>query len=365
LPFDQDKLNTLTKIVIENIESIYDHFQVSYYCGKKLLSSKCFIHGGDNKSALNLYHSGNYRIHYKCRTHCCEEHFGTSLLSMIRGALSHLRYNWTIAGDKEVSFTETINFLTEFLGIDFDNLENSKVSINSNGYNFCNALAEFNYEYPVGTITKEFYRNRVDIPAQYFIDRGFSKEILDKYDVGTCLQKHKPMSNRAIVPIYDINNDKIVGFSGRSLFPCCKKCESYHNPEYDCFYSPKWRHSAGFEKEKSLYNFGKAQRYIQKTNIAIIVESPGNVWRLESAGIHNSVAIFGTVLNIPQQNLLDKSGAMKLILIMDPDEAGKKAALQIQKQCFRLYSVEIVDLINEDLGEMSVDEVNRLVRPWL
>ena len=39
------------------------------------------------------------------------------------------------------------------------------------------------------------------------MSRGFTKNILIKYDVGECLQYGKEMSYRAVVPIYDINNE--------------------------------------------------------------------------------------------------------------------------------------------------------------
>ncbi|NDC71851.1 MAG: hypothetical protein EBZ62_00150, partial [Sphingobacteriia bacterium] len=40
-----------------------------------------------------------------------------------------------------------------------------------------------------------------------------------------------------------------------------------------------------------------------KSHTAIIVESPGNVWRLEENGIHNSVALFGSSLSDRQTDL--------------------------------------------------------------
>ena len=63
----------------------------------------------------------------------------------------------------------------------------------------------------------------------------------------------------------------------------------------------KWRHNKDFKTQEHLYNMWFAKEFIQSTRTAIIVESPGNVWRLEEAGIHNSVAIFGTNLSIKQK----------------------------------------------------------------
>ena len=95
---DQAKINELTEIVLDNLEDIYDYFDVDHHRGQKVYFSECFIHGGDNRTALNLYYDADYRVHYKCRTHGCEAHFGTSLLSMIRGGLSRIKFNWIVTG---------------------------------------------------------------------------------------------------------------------------------------------------------------------------------------------------------------------------------------------------------------------------
>ena len=362
---DQSKLNELTEIVLDNIEDIYDYFDVESYRGQKVYFSECFIHGGDNKSALNLYYDADYRVHYKCRTHGCEAHFGTSLLSMVRGGLSHIKYGWSVAGDKTVSLDETIEFLLDRYKLDYNSLADKKVDYGNHDFNrFVNNM------YPTkarGKITKDFYRQKVDIPAQYFLQRGYSIEVLDQYDVGTCKTYGKPMFNRAVVPVYDDIGETIIGFSGRSIFEECEKCKSYHDPSKDCFYFPKWRHTKGFEKEKALYNYYRAKDHILSSGVIILVESPGNVWRLEESEIHNSVALFGTTLNQPQKSLIDESGALSVVIIMDNDDnnAGQEAAEKIKDQLQSYYRVYIVDISKNDIGEMSTNEVTEDILPLI
>jgi len=363
-PFkDQAKLNTLSDLVLKNIEYFYEFFNAKPFRGKKLYSSKCFIHGGDNKSALNLYYNADYRVHYKCRSHGCEKNFGTSLLSMIRGGLSHVKYSWQYPGDKEVSFDDTVAFVLDKLQLDFGQLKRSV--IDTSNHDFCKLSQAINREATEGVVSKEFYRSRVEIPAPYYIDRGFSIEVLDEHDVGTCHKYDKPMFNRAMVPIYDENNDKIVGFTGRSIFEKCSNCSSYHDPSKKCGFFPKWRHSKGLRAENILYNYGKAKSFIQESYIIILVESPGNVWRLEEAGIHNSVAIFGTSLSNTQQKLIDESGAMTMLVIMDNDEPGKQAAQAIAEQCHKTYNVQVVPIHSQDVGDMAVEEVQASIVPWI
>lgn len=365
---DQAKLNAITDIALQNILQIYEYFDVSPHQGKKVYFSNCFIHGGDNRTALNLYYDADYRVHYKCRTHSCQSHFGTSLLSMIRGGLSHIKYNWKLPGDKTVSFEETVDFVVDLLKIDYKNIKVNRQEF-SNNYEFCKLTNKLIKDKSRNTlnIDKAFYRSKVEIPSQYFLNRGYSIEILDDYDVGTCKTYGKPFYNRAVVPVYDETGEFIVGFTGRSVFEQCKECKSYHDPLKKCFHFPKWRHSEGFEKEKYLYNYHKAKKFIQETGVIILVESPGNVWRLEESGIHNSVGLFGTVLNESQKELIDQSGALSIILLMDNDEngAGQSAALKIKDQCEKAYRVFIVNIKKNDIGEMNSNEITDDILPWI
>jgi DNA primase len=114
-----------------------------------------------------------------------------------------------------------------------------------------------------------------------------------------------------------------------------------------------------------LYNFWFAKEFILKTHTAIIVESPGNVWRLEESGIHNSVGIFGSSLSDRQKILLDSSGAMNLIILTDNDEAGRKAAEQIKAKCQNTYRIFIPQINKSDIGEMTVEEINKEIKPYL
>jgi hypothetical protein len=362
---DQTKLNKLTEIVLDNIEDIYDYFDVESHRGQKVYFSECFIHGGDNRTALNLYYDAGYRAHYKCRTHGCESHFGTSLLSMIRGGLSRIKYGWSVPGDKTVNFDQTIEFLLDRYKLKFNGLEGQ--SIDNGNHEFNKLVTGLIGSKPSGTITRDFYRDKVEIPSQYYLQRGYSIEVLDEYDVGTCKTYGKPMFNRAVVPVYDDCGATIIGFTGRSIFDECEKCKSYHDPSKKCFYFPKWRHTKGFEKEKALYNYHRAKEHIMSTGVIILVESPGNVWRLEESDIHNSVGIFGTSLNPCQKSLIDESGALTVVIIMDNDnnKAGQEAALKIKTQLERTYRVYIVDISKNDIGEMSTNEVTDDILPLI
>ena len=115
-----------------------------------------------------------------------------------------------------------------------------------------------------------------------------------------------------------------------------------------------------------MYNYSKALPTIQSTGVVILVESPGNVWRLAEAGIKNAVAIFGTALNVDQRKLLDESGAINILLMMDNDDAGEQAKIKIIEQCKTIYHVDSIDwegIPFGDIGEMKVSDVHKHITP--
>jgi 5S rRNA maturation endonuclease (ribonuclease M5) len=254
--------------------------------------------------------------------------------------LSKNKLNWRKRGDDMVSFNDTIKFIVDFLKIkDLKTLQ----SENNPHLNFVKTttILRSNTKSAKG-IPRSKVKEFLQIPSQYFINRGFSKDILVKYDVGDCTTPNKEMYGRAVVPIYDHDYQGMIGCSGRT-----------RNDEY----KPKWRHNKGFKAEDQLYNLWFAKEHIQRTNEIILVESPGNVWKLEETGIHNSVATFGAHLTDKQKMLLDISGAMKIIVVMDSDEAGEIARKQIDQKCSKTYNIEHIRLSKNDVADLTQEEL--------
>lgn len=369
---DQYKLKVLCDDLCDQIESVLDHFDLEYKSNGKMMSMCCPIHGGDNPSAISLYYIGdNYRGNWKCRTHNCEKIFKGSIIGFLRGIISAQKYKWEKPGDRFCSFKEAVEFATKFLNKDINSIKISGTEKNKK--NFANLINYMNtsVEEEIKFIKREYVVKALNIPANYYLDRGYSKEVLEKYDVGLCTDPNKPMYDRVVVPIYDNDYKSVIGSSGRSIFDQCEECGSFHHRDKRCpsseylWMNSKWKHSKDFKSQNSLYNFWFAKKYIYQSNIAIIVESPGNVWRLEENGIHNSVAIFGSSMSDRQKILLDSSGAMSLVILTDNDEAGKKAAEQIRQKCQNTYRIYIPTISKGDVGEMSSEEIDQEIKPIL
>lgn len=369
---DQAKLKIISDELCDNIESLFDHFGLDYKTNYKMISMSCPIHGGDNSSALNIYPEGEtYRGNWVCRTHNCEKIFKSSILGFIRGIISNQKYNWAKNGDEMCSFVEVIEFATKFLNKDFKDIKVSKTSREKQ--QFANVVNYLNSSVASqkSTVTREQIIKSLDIPSQYYLDRNYTKEILTKYDVGLCSKIGKEMHDRVVVPVYDNDYKYMVGCTGRSIHEKCDKCKAHHNHNTDCP-SPenswkycKWKHNLDFKSQNHLYNFWFAKDHIMQSSTAIIVESPGNVWRLEENNIHNSVAIFGSSLSDRQKILLDSSGAMNLVILTDNDEAGRKAAEQIKLKCQNTYRIFIPTISKNDVGEMNSEEINNEIKAYL
>lgn len=288
----------------------------------------CPIHNGDNPNAFSIYKETGSWI---CFTACCHHKYGGSFHGLVRLLLEKKL-------GREVGFLEADKFLEELLGDKF------KVYFDSINQVFF--IKDEKKELP--KVTREKVRKRLEIPATYYLERGYTHEVLDKYDVGLCTTKGSPFYKRCVAPIYDDNYEYIVGYTGRDTT----------NSKL------KWLHNS-FDRNKTLYNSWFAKKHIEKSGTCILVESPGNIWRLEEAGIHCGLASFGTELSFEQTRLLSQYGVLNLVLIMDNDEAGKTAAAKIVKRLKGLYNIVIPKIDYEDLGSCPVKHVQEKVLPVL
>lgn len=369
---DQAKLKIVCDDLCDHIDELLDYFNLDYKNNYKMITMACPIHGGDNASALNIYPEGEtYRGNWKCRSHNCDKVFKSSIIGFIRGVISHTKYNWSKEGDSTCSFEEALNFALAFIKKDLSSIKVSKTQKDKMAFTHSiNYIKNSPIEHS-NLPNRTQVRQALEIPAQYYIDRQYTREILDKYDIGLCNKVGKEMYNRVVVPVYNNDYTNLIGCSGRSIYDKCNDCGAYHTVDSACplhedrWLFPKWKHSANFKSQNSLYNFWFAKEYIKKSNTAIIVESPGNVWRLEENGIHNSVAIFGSSLSDRQKIILDSSGAMTLVILTDNDEAGRKAAEQIKNKCQNTYKILIPLISKSDVAEMDSNDIDKEIKPFL
>ena len=367
----QEKMAAMGEELVERIDELFDVLGVTLRREKRKYVGCCPVHGGDRDNALNLFYEGNSMVgNWKCRSHSCHERFKPTIVGFIRGVLSNRELNWESPGDEMYSFHDTIKFITGFLGSDLDkfSVDLSKVEKSRSGDHtnrFYAKKQNIKNKIPRATVRKFI------VEPTYYIDRNYSKKILDKYDVSFCNNPKKPMYKRCVTPIYDDDHKFMVGCTGRSIFEKCGDCGGFHDPNRPCplpdevrRYS-KWKHSYQFAAEEWLYNYWYAKRYILETKCAVLVESPGNVWRLEEAGIHNSLGLFGIALNDGQLDSLNRCGAMNILLALDNDDAGSLGAEPIIEELSNLYNVEVLDISGADIGDMTPEQVKKDLLPQI
>jgi hypothetical protein len=344
--------------LIDRFDDFIDYTGLNLYKTDRMYIGPCPIHDGDNPSAINLFHTGlTCSGNWKCRTHNCEKYFLGSVIGFVRGYLSRTKYNWPSG---TASFGETLQFIRDFVN-------NTPQSVDKPIY----------IPPPQIKVPRAIVRTSLKIPSEYFLKRGLNRAILDRYDVGDCLTAGKKMSCRAVVPVYDENHHFMIGCSGRSIYETCQKCKAYHSPIISCptkellpVYS-KWKNTTFSSGKKSvLYNLWYAKKYIAKSGIAVLVEGPGNVWKMEENGINLSLSLLGRELYEEQVRILEQLGVITLITILDNDTSNRENVGQLAAQDIRdkyKHKFNIFNIVpsQNDVGNMTNNEIQAEIKPQI
>ncbi len=184
------------------------------------------------------------------------------------------------------------------------------------------------------------------VGGTYLEERGFSKEIIQKFGLGYAPDLKDELARKALArqfnsdllqkagllvqrndrlvdnyrdritfPVHN-NNGRVIGFGAR-LLKSNEKAPKYINTPENEVYS----------KSKILYGTYFARTAIDKADECFLVEGYTDVLSLHQAGIENVVASGGTSLTVEQLRLI-KRYTKNLTIIYDGDPAGVKAALR-------------------------------------
>ena len=347
---------------MSQIKRILDEFNIEYNEYYDHISMPCPIHGGDNPTGLSILLSdvGNWQ----CFTHQCHEEYDSSILGFLEALLS-VQYN------KKVNRYETIEWAAKYTNTDPTNhkkyVQQKEQTYFMNLYKYISK----NKTYVNNFVPRETVKRSLQIPAPQFLDR-YSQAVLKEYDVGFCNNPQKSMYNRIVVPLYDDTGQYMLGCSGRSIFEKCQQCNRYHDPKTRCpigkderVNTVKWKLSSKFNAESYLYNFWRAKKHIEKDGIIILVEGPGDVWRLEESDIHYGLALLGTKFTDGQKEILEKTNALHLIIATDNDEAGDKSRATIKRKCNRIFNTHDIHLETNDIGDMTIEQVKDIFIPMI
>lgn len=378
---DQARLNALQLMLCVQLDDLLAKLGVNLYRSRKLYVGRCPIHGGDNQEALNLYPDGDSRPGYwRCNTRGCERHFKKTIIGFVRGVLSAQQHAWSWmkddarrAAQKTTSWKEAVDWCCKFLKqdickikVDYEEIERRRFIAD------VNELTRQPNEKET-LLTRSMVRKHLVIPSTYFVGRGYTPEVLDRYDVGFYPATGKALSGRVAVPIYNRGNTGVIGFTGRSIHNQCDKCKRWHSAQDACpaqndrvavSRTAKW-YNHNFSRESCLYNLWFAEKAIRDSGVVALVEGPGDVWRAVEAGIYNVVALFGNQLSDEQQILLETSGAMDVVIMTDMDRGGDSARQQLQTRLQRSFRLHFPKLSTKDIGDMPVGNVKKEILPMI
>ncbi len=337
-------MQILKKKLVKKIFDLFTFFEIDeYYESHNLLISCCPIHKGDNPTAFNINIDEDNEEHcgkWFCNTQGCHnDKSGNDIISLVWMLLEN-KFN------KPYKFPEVVSFCQHFCSD--VKVDTSFVSRSSDALDKLLKNTK-KIEEVSNKITRDKVRKHLTFPAQYYIDRGFSEKALDLFDVGLCTRSDSQMYQRIVFPVYDENDKYMVGCVGRTIG---------NDPR-------KWINQKGFNKSNFLYNYGKALDNIAQSATIILTEGQGDVIRLWEAGIKNAVGIFGSKISDAQEFLIQKTGVSNVVIISDNDKAGNACKKDIHERLKYLFNIYTVELPKNDVGDMTIHEVNEVIKPQI
>ncbi len=184
------------------------------------------------------------------------------------------------------------------------------------------------------------------IGLSYFVERGFRKDIIEKFQLGYCLEKGNDFTEaalnkgykleylekiglvkskdgrnfdffrgRVMFPIHSVTG-RVLGFGGRTLLSDKKIAKYFNSPE-----------SIIYNKSDILYGLYFAKGDIIKYDNCFLVEGYTDVISMHQAGITNVVSSSGTSLTHGQIKLIRRY-TPNVTILYDGDAAGIKASFR-------------------------------------
>lgn len=324
-----DDINAIKELANYHIHELFEILDITCKSKQDYLNGPCPVHNGDRKDAWSWHLD---RGIWKCFSRGCDQEFGADIFGLVQGI-------------NKCSFIQAKEFVKRHLNSDLSKVEVKKLRDSKSNREFVNQVKrskDVKKIYNKSCLDKLKYHN-------YLESRGYSRNIVEKYNIGVSDCRNKYMSNRIIFPIQNIKGE-IIGFTGRTLLD-----------NWEDLGIPKWKHTKGYISGRNLFNIWFAQDSIRETGEAIIVEGPLDVLRLEEAGVHNSVALLGKELHKRHITLLISVSALKLKIALDADEAGRSGGKRAAKMAKSFFDVEIINLPEgSDAGDLSLDEAREV-----
>src|ERR1017187_9183698 len=181
----------------------------------------------------------------------------------------------------------------------------------------------------------------IDHRYPYLAQRGIDPETAEYFGVGFFSGKGS-MSGKIVIPIEN-EAGELVAYAGRSIDGS----------------EPKYKLPAGFKKGQVLYNLARALEE-DSTGAVVLVEGFFDCMKVVQAE-HVCVALMGCSLSEEQEKLLARH-FRQVVLMLDGDEAGRRAAGDIAGRLARRAWVRVVDVpAGKQPDQLLTQEVRELL----
>ena len=205
----------------------------------------------------------------------------------------------------------------------------------------------------INDFANQFFQNNIhkrdegkSIGYSYFIERGYTNEIIEKFQLGYCMDQSDDFTKsalkkgykkeylvkvglikekdertfdfyrgRVVFPIHSISG-RVLGFGGRTLKSDKKVAKYYNSPE-----------SPIYNKSEILYGLYFSKGEIIKRDECFLCEGYTDVISMYQSNIQNVVSSSGTSLTKEQVRLV-KRYTQNLTILYDGDSAGIKASFR-------------------------------------
>lgn len=186
-----------------------------------------------------------------------------------------------------------------------------------------------------------FTLQKIDHAHAYLKERGITEETAQKFGVGIFPGKGS-MQGKCVVPIHN-RNGELVAYAGRSIDGS----------------EPRYKFPAGFHKSQEIFNLNR----VKGEYAVVLVEGFFDCMKVTQAGFP-CVALMGSTMSNAQQTLLAETFG-QVILMLDGDEAGRKATEEIHERLrpvvYQVSAVELADGVQPD--QLSAREIQDILRP--
>lgn len=261
---------------------------------------------------------------------------------------------------EKISYPEAIRWLADYYKIE---LEESERTPEQQQHQMAGEALRIVNEFAAGWFHNTLLNTEEGqlIGLSYFKQRGFRKEIIDRFRLGfnpdksdafykdaiangysaEVLEKaglvkdrngihYDSYRGRVIFPIHGMTG-RIVGFGARVLKTTERAPKYINTPENELYI-----------KSKVLYGMYQSRQAISKLDECLLVEGYTDVISLHQGGVENVVASSGTSLTEDQLRLISQL-TKNLTILYDGDAAGIKAALRgLDMALSQSFNVQLV-----------------------